>query len=212
MRGFRNLVLAGIALAALAASAGCATKGYVRTQVGDLRKETEEKNAAMRADLDQVRGDGARAMAAAEDAGSRADESRLLALGNVEFREAARFQVYFAFDSAELDDAAKASLDQAAQEMERNPQYLAELYGFADPRGPETYNLQLGERRANAVLRYLAACAPSQLLRCGAISFGETPPDVERAAWGDDHSHQRQVLIVLAERTPLARRESLSAK
>ena len=212
MKGIRNFVYLATALAALAASAGCATKGYVRSQVGDLRRETDEKDAALRADLEQVRGDGSRAMAAAEDAGTRADASRLLALGNVDFREAARYQVYFAFDSAELDDAAKASLEQAAQDMESNPQYLAELYGFADPRGPETYNIQLGERRANAVLRYLASCAPSQLLRCGAISFGETPPEIERTAWGDDHAHQRQVLIVLAEKIPSANRESLSSK
>jgi outer membrane protein OmpA-like peptidoglycan-associated protein len=204
-------MLIGVTLVALAASAGCATKGYVRSQVGDLRQETDDKNAALRADLEQVRGDGARALAAAGDAGALADQSRLLALGNVDFREAARFQVYFAFNSAELDEAAKASLDQAAGELEKNPQYLAELYGFCDPRGSEAYNLQLGQRRASAVLRYLASRAPAQLPRYNAISFGETPPDMERAAWGDEYTQQRQVLLVLAERIPASeKRETLT--
>jgi outer membrane protein OmpA-like peptidoglycan-associated protein len=213
MRGNQVPVWIGAALVVLATSSGCATKGFVRTQVADLRKDTEDKNTALRADLDQVRGDGARALTAAGAAAMRADSSRSLALGNVDYREAARYQVYFAFDSAELDDAAKASLDQAAQEMDRSPQYLAELYGFADPRGTDSYNLQLAQLRANAVLRYLASRAPTQMVRYNAIGFGETPPDLERAAWGDDHAHQRQVLLVMVEKIPpSARRDALTSR
>lgn len=203
----------GAVVAALAASAGCATKGYVRTQVGNLRDDVESKNAAVRTDLDQVRGDNARALAMAGVAQVRADSSRYLALGNVDYREAARYQVYFGFDRADLDDEAKASLDAATHAMESNPQYLGVIYGLADPRGSDDYNLQLGQRRADAVLRYLAQRTPAELMRFGAVSFGETPPEVERSAWGDDHQHQRQVLLLLVERVPpSARHETLTER
>lgn len=212
MRG-RMILWLGVAVAALAASAGCATKGYVRSQVADLRTETEGKNTAMRADMEQMRGDNAKAIALAGVAGMRADSSRYLALGNVDYREAARYHVYFKFNSAELDDEAKASLDAAAHGMDDNPQYLGVIYGFADPRGSDDYNLQLGQRRADAVLRYLAQRSPAQLVRFGAVSFGETPPDVERTTWGDDAKTQRQVLLLLVEKVPpMARRETLTAK
>jgi outer membrane protein OmpA-like peptidoglycan-associated protein len=212
MRGSKFIWI-GAVVAVLTASAGCATKGYVRTQVADLRNDVESKNATMRTDLDQVRGDNARALAMAGVAQVRADSSRYLALGNVDYREAARYQVYFAFNRADLDDEAKTNLNAAAHAMEANPQYLGVIYGLADPRGSDDYNLQLGQRRADAVLRYLAQRTPAQLLRFGAVSFGETPPDIERASWGEDYKHQRQVLLLLVERIPpSARHETLTSR
>jgi peptidoglycan-associated lipoprotein len=210
----RSMVLTGmgVALAAVVFSAGCATKGYVRSQVADLRAETESKDTALRADLNLARDDNARALALAGVAGMRADSSRVLALGNVEYREAARYHVYFASGSSKLDDEARTSLEAASHAMEANPQYLGVIYGLADARGSDDFNLRLGQRRADAVLRYLAGKEPAQVLRYGAVSFGEAPPDAERATWGDDPKQQRQVLLLLVEKVPpMARRESLTS-
>ena len=211
MRTVTQIIKLG-SLIIFAISAGCATKGYVRTQVGDLRQETEQRHAALRADLEGARGAGTRALAQADAAVSRADSSRSLALGHVGYRETGRYQVHFAFDSAELTDTAKGILDDAAGNLDANPSYLVELYGFCDPTGPDSYNLGLGQRRVGAVLRHLANRFPSQLNRFSAISFGETPPDHERPAWGSEREHQRQVLLVLVEKIPLNRRESLTAR
>ena len=59
--------------------------------------------------------------------------------------------VFFEFDSAELDDRAKAELDKIGQ----NGVY--DVDGFASNEGSKEYNLELSQRRAEAVKKYLEA-------------------------------------------------------
>lgn len=61
----------------------------------------------------------------------------------------------FDFDDVTLSEAARASLQRAAEciQRERNTRYV--LIGRADPRGTAEYNLALGERRARVVQRYM---------------------------------------------------------
>jgi len=86
----------------------------------------------------------------------------------------------FGFDSAELTDNGKASLEQmlgsitAADLQEKNIQ----VNGYTDRIGPETYNLQLSKRRAVVVHDYLVSkgVVPSFIEVQG---FGEANPIVE---------------------------------
>ena len=64
--------------------------------------------------------------------------------------------VYFGFDSAVLLATAKSQLDVSASMLKRNPEVTVEIAGYADARGPESYNLKLSEQRAEAVRDYLA--------------------------------------------------------
>lgn len=63
----------------------------------------------------------------------------------------------FAFDSAKLKDRAEPSLDELAHCLTEGALKgeAIELVGHADPRGPEPYNLGLGQRRAGSVGEYL---------------------------------------------------------
>ena len=63
--------------------------------------------------------------------------------------------VYFGFDSALLLATARSQLDVSAAMLKRNPDVKVEITGYADARGPESYNLKLSERRAEAVREYL---------------------------------------------------------
>jgi hypothetical protein len=63
--------------------------------------------------------------------------------------------VYFDWDSADLDAAAKEKLSAMAECMD--PQKVYTLVGRADETGDAYYNLDLGLRRAEAVKDYLAA-------------------------------------------------------
>lgn len=63
--------------------------------------------------------------------------------------------VYFGFDSAVLLATARSMLDVSAAVLKRHPDLQAEIVGFADSRGPESYNMKLSERRADAVRQYL---------------------------------------------------------
>lgn len=65
--------------------------------------------------------------------------------------------VYFDFDSAQLNAAAKSKLNYMAGELRGAKDVRrADIVGYADPIGANSYNIQLSERRANTVKDYLA--------------------------------------------------------
>ena len=104
-------------------------------------------------------------------------------------------RVFFAFDSAALDDAARAVLDKQAAWLLAHPDLTVTIEGHADERGTREYNLALGERRAAAVKNYLAAkgVSPDRMLT---ISYGEerpVDPGHNEAAWA---LNRRAVTVV----------------
>jgi outer membrane protein OmpA-like peptidoglycan-associated protein len=85
--------------------------------------------------------------------------------------------VAFEFDSDKLTAAAKENLDQFAQAL-HDPRLKGqrfEIDGHTDATGPEQYNLGLSERRANAVIAYLAAQGVDARELIGK-GFGKTKP------------------------------------
>ena len=65
--------------------------------------------------------------------------------------------IQFGFDSAELNAADKAKLDDVAARLKQYDGNQMTITGYTDTSGPEDYNMKLSERRANAVADYLAA-------------------------------------------------------
>jgi peptidoglycan-associated lipoprotein len=96
-------------------------------------------------------------------------------------------RVHFAFDSAQLDDAARGELKTAAACLqEKRPADLV-IEGHCDERGTAAYNLALGNRRANAVKAYLADLGVKTPME--PISFGKELPLVRgagEAAWSQN--------------------------
>jgi OOP family OmpA-OmpF porin len=87
--------------------------------------------------------------------------------------------VNFEFDSDQLTQAAKENLDQFAKAL-HDPRLKGEKFeidGHTDATGAEEYNQDLSERRANAVVSYLASRGldASALIPKG---FGKTKPRV----------------------------------
>ena len=82
---------------------------------------------------------------------------------------------YFDFDRSDLKPEARAALVYHANYLKANPSAHYRLEGHADERGTREYNLALGERRAQAVERYLQVqgVSSSQL---ETISYGEERP------------------------------------
>jgi outer membrane protein OmpA-like peptidoglycan-associated protein len=85
----------------------------------------------------------------------------------------------FEFNSDRLTPPARENLDQFAKAL-KDPRLAGskfEIDGHTDAVGPEQYNLGLSERRANAVVSYLASegIDPSSLVAKG---FGKTKPRV----------------------------------
>jgi peptidoglycan-associated lipoprotein len=82
---------------------------------------------------------------------------------------------YFEFDKSDLTADARDALVVHANDLKANPSRRVRLEGHADERGTREYNLALGERRSQAVERYLQVqgVAANQL---EIISYGEEMP------------------------------------
>ena len=83
--------------------------------------------------------------------------------------------VHFAYDSSELSDEARASLQKNAAWMQRWTSTRVTVEGHADSRGTSEYNLALGQRRATAVSDYLASLGVDAS-RVNTVSLGEERP------------------------------------
>ena len=83
--------------------------------------------------------------------------------------------IYFDFDRADLDMSARERLEGIAAWMDAEESIRLRIEGHADERGTSEYNLALGDRRANAVRRYLKALG-TEGGRLKAISYGEEMP------------------------------------
>jgi len=66
-------------------------------------------------------------------------------------------RTYFTQDSATLDSVAKATLDNQAAWLARNPTWLIKLQGFADDSGSPSAMLALSQKRADAAMAYLVS-------------------------------------------------------
>jgi peptidoglycan-associated lipoprotein len=83
--------------------------------------------------------------------------------------------VFFAFDSAELDEAGQQVLKGDAEILQKYPNWVVTVEGHCDERGTAEYNLALGERRALAARNYLVSLgAAGNRLRT--VSYGNEFP------------------------------------
>jgi outer membrane protein OmpA-like peptidoglycan-associated protein len=65
--------------------------------------------------------------------------------------------VLFAFDRADLNNTAQASLGALVAKLRENPKLTVALAGYADSVGGRDYNLQLSQKRVATVRRYFVA-------------------------------------------------------
>lgn len=80
--------------------------------------------------------------------------------------------VHFGYDSYVLDEENKGILKANAQIMKDKPSVKIQIEGHCDVRGGIQYNLALGEKRANAVKKFLMDQAIAEA-RISVISFGK---------------------------------------
>jgi len=84
---------------------------------------------------------------------------------------------YFDFDTAEIKPEARDVLVAHARFLQANPDQNVRIEGHADERGTKEYNLALGERRANAVQRFLIVNGAARG-QTETVSYGEEKPAV----------------------------------
>ena len=102
--------------------------------------------------------------------------------------------IYFGFDDAALSPEARRQLGQDFDCLQRSTFRRALISGHTDERGTTEYNLALGERRADAVRKYLVGLgADGRKLK--AVSYGKeraADPGHDESAW----SRNRRVELI----------------
>jgi len=184
MRSHRfGFALIAAALFALGVS-GCSTKNYVKTQTGPLIDHTDQLDRKTAENNRQIHEVDDRAQAgigkaqstadtayqnaqnanqaanqadtAASDVAHRADTLDSVVKGLDNYREVTKVSVTFGFDKAVLASNDKEQLDQFAGQLGSAKGYILEVTGGTDSVGPAQYNYDLSQRRADAVVQYLA--------------------------------------------------------
>lgn len=93
--------------------------------------------------------------------------------------------VFFSYDSFELSEEARQTLQANADWLQNNVEAKVEVEGHCDDRGTAEYNLALGAKRARAAQDYLITLGvPAE--RLSVISYGEELPqctDSNESCW-----------------------------
>ena len=203
-RRISSLLSSGALLLGTFGLTACASKKYVGEEVAkssavnekrinDVESQVEatqtrvKQHDAKLAELDNAT---RQALERAQQAGKLAEGKFVFSL--VLSDDAARFPV----NEHELSKEAKEALDAFAERLKsENKNVFLEIQGHTDSTGSDSFNLKLGEARAEAVRRYLNKQGVA-LNRMSTISYGKTEP-VESNKTKEGRSKNRRVVVVV---------------
>jgi outer membrane protein OmpA-like peptidoglycan-associated protein len=103
-------------------------------------------------------------------------------------------EVLFDFNKSVLTDEATAKLDQVAQSVTRLNRPQLEVEGFTDTIGSKDFNLALGRKRADAVVRYLVGKG-IPLRRIHVIGLGEPEIEAKTRVTKQERQQMRRVVV-----------------
>jgi len=214
--------------ASMAATVGCASKNYVRQETTPLINKTNElddltaKNtnaikdvdARAQAGIQQVTAKAAEVDQKALAAGQTADQAQTVAnaatkrvdvltntVANLDnYRPVAETSVHFGFNQDILTKKAKEALDQLATDVPNTKGYIVTVEGGTDSVGPADYNYDLSQRRASAVIQYLASQHNVPGYKIYLIGLGKDKP-VDSNKTAEGRAKNRRVDVRLMTNT-----------
>jgi outer membrane protein OmpA-like peptidoglycan-associated protein len=223
----KSLFAASMLALTVAVAPACATKKFVRTEVGNVNSKVDTLGGSLEETQERTRQNEERIGAVdskAEAAGRSATEARAAAdaasaaakdvdarLGNRinEVEASSRRLVYevtlsedqgnFRFGGTALPDEAKARLDQMVNQLKADPKGVyIEIEGHTDNVGSRELNERLGLERAEAVKRYLYEQHQVPLHKINVISYGEEKPIAPNNSRTGRAQNRRVVVKVLS--------------
>jgi len=109
--------------------------------------------------------------------------------------------IQFKFDSAKIDQTFMSALDEVAAALAQNPDAFVVLEGRTDAVGDKDYNVRLGERRIEAVRRYLAVDKGVPVYKIHEISFGSEKPIAENKTKDGREKNRAVTMSVMVPKT-----------
>ena len=178
---------AAVAAVGLMASA-CATRDFVRDEVAVV----DQRVTATDNRVTQVEGTAGQAL-------QRANDAHVLAEGKFLYEVVlSDDSVKFPTDVDSLSPEAEQRLNELAQRLRaENANVYLEIQGYTDATGPDAYNDELGQARAEAVRRYLNRQGVA-LNRMATISYGESEPVAPNETPEGRAQNRRVAIVVLS--------------
>jgi peptidoglycan-associated lipoprotein len=202
-----------VLLVATVGLTGCATKKWVDEQISsfgqvtntkihevqDATEQNQKEISELSAKQASLEKDVAKLSETANDALQRAEKAGKLAKGKFLYEVTLTDNdVQFGFDKADLSDSAKAALDTfATKAKSASGNAYVEVQGHTDNIGSEAYNLKLGYKRAEVVMRYLNMEQGIPLFRMNVTSYGEYKPIGDNSTKQGRAENRRVTLVVL---------------
>ena len=205
-KGSNRSLVVGALLVGIVGLTGCATKRYVGEEVSKSSAASERRISEVQTQVEaaqtRVREHDSKiaeldtttrqALERAEAAGKLAEGKFVYSL--VLSDDAVKFPV----NRFQLSKEAEEKLAEFAERLKgENKNVYLEIQGHTDSSGPEMYNLELGEARAEAVRRFLSKQGIA-LNRMSTISYGETEPVEKNTSRKGRAQNRRVVVVVLA--------------
>jgi outer membrane protein OmpA-like peptidoglycan-associated protein len=177
-------------------------------QIGELvsiNKQYGQKIDALNTGVQAADGKAAAAGMAAENAQKTADSVGSSVTGlDSRFQNRNRYSlvaekvVQFKFGAWKLPESQTAELDDAARMLVEDPNAVAVLEGRTDSVGDKDYNIQLGQRRLEAVARYLVVEKEVPAFRIHKMSFGPDRPIADNKTRAGRSKNRSTVVRILA--------------
>src|SRR5437764_4202387 len=203
MRKLRpSVVVLGVLAAGAVSLGGCATKGFVREQVGVEDTKVQATQAQVNQQgttlqtheqrIGEIDKTSREALDRAQAAGKLAEGKFLYSV------VLSDDSVKFPRGGTELSDEAKTRLTDFAQKLKGdNRNVYLEIQGHTDSTGSKEGNVRLGEERAEAVRRFLNEQGIA-LNRMSTISYGGDSPVAPNKTRAGRAQNRRVVVVVLS--------------
>lgn len=188
------MVAAALVMGGLSVS-GCATKGFVKKQVGQVETRVSDHDAKLGAQQTQL----GELDKTARDALERATAAGKLAEGKFQYALVlSDDSVKFPVNAATLSPEAEQRLSEFTEKLKAdNKNVYLEIQGHTDNSGAPAFNNELGEKRAETVRKFLSMHGVA-LNRMATISYGEDAPVAPNDTREGRAQNRRVVVMVLS--------------
>lgn len=112
--------------------------------------------------------------------------------------------ILFRFDSSKLDSKFETDLEQIGSLLQQNANAIVVLEGRTDSKGDADYNVKLGERRIDAVRRYLAIQLGVPVYRIHEISYGAAKPVAENNSREGREKNRAVIVTILVPKSAVS--------